>query len=271
MTHQTTPLPPTQIYHPAKARDDDISPTTPRAPSALTSISSSKHKTEEEKDFDLEAAMSPSDQLNDDPNARPKCFSSLFEEWIFVFTVMLASCSTTFLQGVILINTTTIGRSLDMTQAQITWIAAAIGLASGSFMLLFGSTADLLGRKLQLLTGLFSLSIFSLLASFSPSPVPLLLLCGLLGLGTACISPPAIGTLFATYPEGRRRNMVAGALGCGNPVGFILGSLSSGLVTKYYGWRASFLVVAGVFFVLGVAAVWAVPSLRRRGECEEGG
>jgi MFS family permease len=136
-------------------------------------------------------------------------------------------------------------------------------------MLLFGSTADLLGRKVQLLTGLFSISIFSLLTAFSPSAIPLLVLCGLLGLGTACISPPAIGTLFATYPEGRRRNLVTGALGCGNPVGFILGSVSSGLATKYYGWRASFMVVAGFFFVMAVAAVWAVPSLGRKGNVKK--
>ncbi|PQE27300.1 hypothetical protein CJF32_00000270 [Rutstroemia sp. NJR-2017a WRK4] len=262
ISHQL-PCPPPPIHTSKfpKSWDDDISPSTAAAPSARSSITLKR----KDEDFDLEAAMSPSDSLTDDPNARPKCFSSWIEEWIFVFTVMLASCSTTFLQGVILINTATIGRSLDMTPAQVTWIAAAIGLASGSFMLLFGSTADLLGRKMQLLTGLFSLSIFSLLSAFSPSPIPLLLLCGLLGLGTACVSPPAIGTLFATYPEGRRRNLVTGVLGCGNPVGFILGSVSSGLATKYYGWRASFMVVAGFFFLMAVAAVWAVPSLGRKG------
>jgi hypothetical protein len=122
-SHEPAPPPPVYTFKSPKSWDDDISPTTAAAPSARSSITIKR----KEEDFDLEAAMSPSEQLNDDPNARPKCFSSIFEECIFVFTVMLASCSTTFIQGVILINTATIGRSLDMTDAQITWIAAAIG------------------------------------------------------------------------------------------------------------------------------------------------
>jgi len=78
--------------------------------------------------FDVEAADMPHDSLiPQDPNARPRCFRNLFEECIFVFAVMMATSSTTFLQGVIVINTATIGSDLKMSEAQITWIAAAIG------------------------------------------------------------------------------------------------------------------------------------------------
>jgi hypothetical protein len=65
--------------------------------------------------------------LNHDPNARPKYFHTALQEWVFVFTVMMATAATTFLQGVIIINTANIGRDMMMTPAQITWIAAAIG------------------------------------------------------------------------------------------------------------------------------------------------
>lgn len=33
------------------------------------------------------------------PNARPRCFRNIFEECIFVFAIMMATSSTTFLQG----------------------------------------------------------------------------------------------------------------------------------------------------------------------------
>src|SRR4051794_393480 len=121
-------------------------------------------------------------------------------------------------------------------------------------MLFFGKTADLFGRKPQLLAGMSCLSLFALITAFAPNPMAMNILCGFLGLGTAVISPPAIGTLFATYPEGRRRNKAAGALGAGNPIGFILGSVSSGAATKCFGWRASFIVVAIFFFVLSLFA-----------------
>jgi hypothetical protein len=79
--------------------------------------------------FDIEVEMAQS-LMTPDPNARPEHFRNLFTECLFVFMVMMATASTTFLQGVIVINTATIGRDLDMTPAQITWISAAIGWES---------------------------------------------------------------------------------------------------------------------------------------------
>jgi len=233
--------------------------------------------------FDIEVEMAGS-LIISNPNARPEHFRNLFEECLFVFMVMMATASTTFLQGVVVINTAVIARDLAMSPAQVTWISAAIGyvcmttrraarlpsltvhsLGSGSFMLLFGKTADLFGSKLQLLTGMAFLSLTSLATAFVPSAIGLNVLCGFLGLGTAVVSPPAIGTLFATYPEGRRRNKAAGALGCGNPIGFILGSFSSGLATKYYSWRASFVVIAIFFAIMTVSSFWTMPSTPRAG------
>jgi MFS family permease len=132
-------------------------------------------------------------------------------------------------------------------------------------MLFFGKTADLFGRKIQLLTGMAFLGFFSLLTAFSPGAISMDVLCGFLGLGTAVISPPAIGTLFASYPEGKRRNLAAGALGAGNPLGFILGSISSGIATRIWSWRASFIVISIFFFVMTALAIWTMPSIPRIG------
>lgn len=65
--------------------------------------------------------------ITSDPSARPEHFRNLFEECLFVFMVMMATASTTFLQGVVVVNTTMIARDLLMTPAQVTWISAAIG------------------------------------------------------------------------------------------------------------------------------------------------
>jgi hypothetical protein len=78
------------------------------------------------KSFDVEADVAQT-LIQQDPNARPRYFRNNFEECIFVFTVMMATASTTFLQGVVVINTALIGRSLHMTAAEIAWIGAAIG------------------------------------------------------------------------------------------------------------------------------------------------
>lgn len=132
-------------------------------------------------------------------------------------------------------------------------------------MLFFGKTADLFGRKSQLLGGMAFLSLIALIAAFAPNPMALNVLCGFLGLGTAVINPPAIGMLFTTYPAGRRQNKAAGALGSGNPLGFIFGSISSGVATKIYGWRASFFVISIFFFVLALLSFWTMPNSPRTG------
>jgi MFS family permease len=132
-------------------------------------------------------------------------------------------------------------------------------------MLFFGKTADLFGRKIQLLGGMAFLSLVCLVISFSPNAMTLNVLCGFLGLGTAMIAPPSVGILISVYPEGRRRNKAMGALGSGNPVGFILGSVSSGLATKYFSWRASFIIISIFFFVMTIVSFWTVPTVRRAG------
>ncbi|KAJ8067568.1 hypothetical protein OCU04_004908 [Sclerotinia nivalis] len=232
----------------------------------LNTCSSAYDSTAKECDLEARGLQVMTDH---DANARPSHFSNWAQEWAFVFTVMLASSSTTVIQGVILIMTNTIGKDLKATDSQVTWIAAAVGLGSGSFMLFFGKVADELGRKIQLLIGLLFMSAFSLVAAWSPGPIELIVICGFLGLCTAAIAPPALGILFAAYSEGRRRNMACGALGTGNPVGFILGSVSSGLAVKYYGWRASFVVMAIFFFLMVILAFWTVPVIARSGNRAE--
>jgi hypothetical protein len=43
------------------------------------------------------------------------------------------------------------------------------------------------------------------------------------GLGSACNTPSAVGIFSAHFPPGPKRNIAYGALGAGQPVGFIIG------------------------------------------------
>jgi hypothetical protein len=94
--------------------------------SSLSSLATLAPYSDLNSDDDEEANMTR-ELVPRGPNDRPSCFRNLFEEWIFVFAIMMATSATTFLQGVIVINTATIGDDLKMTAAQMTWTAAAIG------------------------------------------------------------------------------------------------------------------------------------------------
>lgn len=55
---------------------------------------------------------------------RPKCFSSTFQEVMFVLTATMAIGQQTFFQGCIVGVTASIGTDLKMNSAEVTWIIA---------------------------------------------------------------------------------------------------------------------------------------------------
>ena len=56
---------------------------------------------------------------------RPACFHNAFQEISFVFQATVATATTSFLTGVGVIVTASIGRDLGMTQGEISWITAS--------------------------------------------------------------------------------------------------------------------------------------------------
>jgi hypothetical protein len=67
------------------------------------------------------------DQENDsdvDISGRPKCFTSTFQEVLFVLTATMAIGQQSFFQGCIVGVTASIGKDLHMNAAEITWINA---------------------------------------------------------------------------------------------------------------------------------------------------
>lgn len=65
------------------------------------------------------------DRIKSDFGDRPDCFKSTFQEVSFVFQATMATATSSFLTGVCLIVTASIGRDLGMTQGQISWITAS--------------------------------------------------------------------------------------------------------------------------------------------------
>lgn len=78
-------------------------------------------------------------------NVRPACFKSTIQEVLFVLTATMAIAMGALLTGSITVISSFIGRDLDMSTAQITWISSASTLTSGAFLLFFGRVADLFG------------------------------------------------------------------------------------------------------------------------------
>lgn len=85
-------------------------------------------------------------------NVRPECFSSTIQEVLFVLTATMAIAMGALLTGSVTVVSSFIGRDLNMTTAEITWISSATSLSSGALLLFFGKVADLFGQSSPLPT-----------------------------------------------------------------------------------------------------------------------
>lgn len=208
-----------------------------------------------------QAPLSRVQSIKQSLGKRPECFSSTFQEVSFVSQATIAMCTSSFLTGASSIVTASIGRDLGMTQSEISWISASTTLTAGAFQLAVGQLADLLGRKMIFICGMGSFAALILLASFAQNPLWMDIVLGFAGISCAMVVPPAVGILGAAYgPPSKRKNLAFSAFSAGNPLGFVLGSITCGIATRIFNWRASFILIAILWAVFTLTAFWAVPS-----------
>jgi MFS family permease len=208
-----------------------------------------------------EKVINPSTAEISNPEGRPACFKSTTQEVLFVLTATMAIAMGAFLSGAVAVISASVGADLGMTTAEITWISSASTLAGGAFLLLFGRLADCFGRKTMFVGSLFFFAVFALAAGFSKTPITLDVLNGMMGLMTAASIPPAQGLLGTIYERpSKRKNAAFACFSAGNPLGFVFGTIFSGIASDIFNWRASFFLLAIIYLVFSVLAVFTVPK-----------
>ena len=84
---------------------------------------------------------------------------------------------------------------------------------------------------------------------------------GLGGLASAISVPAAVGALGAIYKQpSPRKNKAFACFSAGNPLGFVVGSIMSGVATQKAGWRAPFYVLSVVYAAFAVLCWLVVPD-----------
>ncbi|GMG31426.1 unnamed protein product [Aspergillus oryzae var. brunneus] len=103
-------------------------------------------------------------------------------------------------------------------------------------------------------------AVFALAAGFSKTPMQVDILNGVMGLMSASSVPPAQGMLANIYEKpSKRKNRVFACFSAGNPLGFVFGSIFSGIATQLFNWRASFFLLAIIYVVIVAIALFTVP------------
>lgn len=194
-------------------------------------------------------------------NIRPACFKSTVQEVLFVLTATMAIAMGALLTGSITVVSSYIGRDLNMSTAEITWITSSSTLSSGAFLLFFGRIADLFGRKTLFVGSLFLYAVFGLAAGFANEPITLDVLTGVMGLFSASAVPAASGILGVAYEKpSKRKNAAFACFSAGNPLGFVFGTIFGGIAADIFNWRASFWLVAIIFLAFTILGIFTVPK-----------
>lgn len=209
----------------------------------------------EESPLDLSTSSSTAEQ-----SLRLECFSSVFQEISFVLTITFAVSTSQILGGVLVTMTNIIGRDLNMTSAEVTWLTASESLTNGAFMILFGRIADMFGRRPVILISMGLSTILFIVAGFVSQPIVLNLLLGLVGLTSAASAPAATGKLGAIYRRpSKRKNRAFACCSAGSGLGGALGALIGGLTLHVSTWRTGFWVLAVISAIFSVIAYMTVP------------
>src|SRR3954451_8662283 len=106
-----------------------------------------------------------------------------------------------------------IGRALDFSQDNLSWVVNAYTLTFGGFLLLGGRMADLIGRRRLFISGLILFAAASLAGGLAQSDVWLVAARAVQGLGAALLSPAALALVTVLFAEGAERNKAMGVWG----------------------------------------------------------
>src|ERR687894_1916111 len=179
------------------------------------------------------------------------------KKWLALALLALAQFVVVLDASIVNVALPSIGRDLEFSQSDLSWVVNGYTLFFGGFLLLGGRMADLIGRRRLFVAGLVLFALASLAGGLATSPGTLIAARAVQGLGAALLSPAALSLVTVMFAEGADRNKAFGVWGAVAGSGGAAGVLLGGVLTEYAGWE-------WVLFVntpIGVAAALLAPRL----------
>ncbi|MCM3849669.1 MFS transporter [Pseudonocardia sp. DR1-2] len=122
-------------------------------------------------------------------------------------------------------------------QTELGWIAGAFGVALAGALLPAGRGADRFGRRRVLILGLLTFGIANVVLPLAGTPVPVIGLQVLAGLGAAAVLPTALTVLVDAFPASRRSTAVS-VWAVTTSLSATVGALTGSALTDRVGWWA---------------------------------
>lgn len=156
-----------------------------------------------------------------------------------------------------------IGSSLNGTSAEQSLVVAVYALGFAVPLVLGGRLGDLYGRKLLFLLGMAGFTLFSLLATLSPTIIVLIIARALTGISASAMVPQVLATITATTEGTERARAVAwfgATAGGATAVGQVLGGVLLSIPLFGAGWRTVFAASVVMAVLSFVAALRWMPA-----------
>lgn len=175
---------------------------------------------------------------------------NLYVLWLGVFF-----CSTAYSMSIPFMSLF-LAHDLGVTKNVALWSGFAFGitfLAGALISPYWGSLADKYGRKPMLLRSGFALCAVYILNSLVQTPLQLIAVRILSGLLAGYV-PAAIALVATNTPE-KRVGFSLGIMSTAGAAGGIIGPMIGGVVSKFFGYRESFLMAGAVVFISAMIAL----------------
>ncbi len=147
-----------------------------------------------------------------------------------------------------------IGREFSLEAVMLSWITMAYLLASAIFLVPFGKTADMWGRKKMFLYGTIFFAIATFLCGFSPSGDLLIIGRFFQGITSAMMYSTSMAIVISAFPA-KERGKVIGYNVSATYVGLSIAPILGGFLTQTLGWRSLFLISAVITFITAIAII----------------
>src|SRR5256885_1799979 len=157
--------------------------------------------------------------------------------WIALILLCVAQFVVVLDASIVNVALPTIGNALKFTESNLPWVVNAYVLTFGGFLLLGGRVADLLGRRVVVMSGLVLSALASLAGGLATSSGQLIAARAVQGLGAAILSPAALSIVTTTFRDGSERNKALGIWGAVAGSGGAAGVLLGGVLTDGLGWQ----------------------------------
>ncbi len=145
----------------------------------------------------------------------------------------------------------------NTSRAQLSWVVTGYAIVFGSLLLVAGQTADRIGRKRVLLTGVILFLVGSFTCGVAPGLGTLIAGRVVQGIGGALITPASTGLVLGVFGLERRGQVMAWVGGIG-ALGIASGPTIGAFMIDQLGWRSAFWVnvpICALLCALGIVVL----------------